>query len=361
MLMPAKIVNATYAAPLRRFAQECLSIIELDDWTDERRRWFDADTFPLGVVVRNAPPREERIVSIRARGENFRLGQHELPVGTLSSEWALVPPDVSAILRRLRREHAPLSEVLGRNAIMGVKTGDNRNFFLDALRVDNGQLVTIENLRVPLTAVCRCVRGRDVRRWSASTTRWMLWPPPAGWREAPPWLLTYARAHGAAVEAFRLSYVRPEHVGIKVAWKDLSRGMAAAVLPDIVDVSGYAIPVVPNQTLYSIDCVSLDEAYAIAALLNSSIVDALLIAVAERAKDAHYRYFARVVSRIPLPRVDEAGQPWRALVRASRQAHQGADVAVDIDTVVAALYGVTPAELRVLQRFTAGALQRDAC
>ncbi|MGZ7078656.1 MAG: Eco57I restriction-modification methylase domain-containing protein, partial [Thermoanaerobaculia bacterium] len=36
MLLPAKVVNATYAAPLRRFVQECLTLVELDDWSDER-------------------------------------------------------------------------------------------------------------------------------------------------------------------------------------------------------------------------------------------------------------------------------------------------------------------------------------
>ncbi|MGZ7078036.1 MAG: hypothetical protein ACXVJT_01370, partial [Thermoanaerobaculia bacterium] len=322
--------------------------------------WFDADTFPLGVVVRNEPPREPRAVSVRARGAAFSVAQHELPVGSLSSEWALLPVEAGAILHRLRRDHAPLSEVLGRNPIMGVKTGDNRCFFLSARTIENGALITDDDIRIPLTAVCRCVRGRDVRRWYAATTQWMLWPPPSGWREPPPWLVALAAARGVAPEVFRLSYVRPEHVGIKVAWKDLSRGMSAAVLPDVVHANGHAIPVVPNQTLYSIDCVSIDEAYAISAMLNSTIVDALLLAVAERAKDAHYRYFARIVSRIPLPRLDETSSEWRGLVRAARQGHQGATVADEVDALVAALYGVAPAELRVLQRFVAGALVPNA-
>src|SRR5260370_4840156 len=56
MLMPAKIANAGYAASLRRFAQEELSIVALDDWSDEARRYFDADTFPLRLVVRPGVP-----------------------------------------------------------------------------------------------------------------------------------------------------------------------------------------------------------------------------------------------------------------------------------------------------------------
>jgi len=37
MLMPAKIANAGYAAPLRRFAQEQLSLLDLIDWTGDPR------------------------------------------------------------------------------------------------------------------------------------------------------------------------------------------------------------------------------------------------------------------------------------------------------------------------------------
>src|ERR1700759_2059417 len=101
--------------------------------------------------------------------------------------------------------------------------------------------------------------------------------------------------------AVRLEYVRPEHVGIKVAWKDVSRGLCAVVLPDTVDVEGHAVTLVPNQTLYALDAATLDEAYALAAILNSTIVNALALRVAERAKDRHYRYFARTIARLPLP------------------------------------------------------------
>src|SRR5207253_7452967 len=55
LLMPAKVMNAAYAAPLRR-AAESLSIVALDDWTDRARKLFDADTFPLGITLSKRPP-----------------------------------------------------------------------------------------------------------------------------------------------------------------------------------------------------------------------------------------------------------------------------------------------------------------
>jgi hypothetical protein len=314
-----------------------MRIVAIHDWSDDprRRRWFDADTFPMGIVL----ARDERRapVCVTTHGESFALDDFGA-----TSEWALVPPDVAAVLRRLREEHPALAHVLGRKPIMGVKTGDNRNFFLDEKRITNGRLVTTDGVHVPLEAICRCVRGRDLQRWSVTASRWMLWPPANGWRKPPRWLRHLAQLRGMDAKEFRLSFVRPEHVGMKVAWKDLSRGMAAAVLPDVVSAAGRVFPLVPNQTLYMVDAVTLDEAWVIAAILNSTIAGALLVCVAERAKDAHYRYFGRTVAAMPFP---DAHPEWDRLVRAARRGHR------DLDAIVARLYGVSESELATLRAF----------
>jgi len=327
LLMPAKIANAAYAAPLRRRAAQ-QRIVAIDDWSDDprRRRWFDADTFPMGIVLSR---------------RTDEIACPPLYVST-NGEWMLIPPDVESILHRLREQHPPLAQALGRKPIMGVKTGDNRNFFLDEKRITNGRLVTTDGVHVPLEAICRCVRGRDLQRWSVTASRWMLWPPAKGWRKPPRWLQHLARLRGMDAKEFRLSFVRPEHVGMKVAWKDLSRGMAAAVLPDVVSAAGRVFPLVPNQTLYMVDAVTLDEAWVIAAILNSTIAGALLVCVAERAKDAHYRYFGRTVAAMPFP---DAHPEWDRLVRAARRGHR------DLDAIVARLYGVSESELATLRAF----------
>ena len=323
MLMPAKIANATYAAPLRRFTQEQLSLIDLIDWTGDPRRFFTADTFPLGVVARRGAAGTTRVTT---GGTTFEVGQRDLCL--TGNEWALVPPEIASTLRRIAAEHAPLVDALGRRPTMGVKTGDNQRFFVEGT-IDGGHLVTKDGVRIPMFALCRCVRGRDLRRWTTMQSQWMLWPPAARWKDAPEWM-----------RHLRLAFVRPEHVGVKVAWKDVSRGMAAAVLPDIVHVDGHAVPLVPNQTLYSIDTVSLDEAYVIAAILNSTIADAFFLATAERAKDDHYRYFGRTVGRLPMPRIAPDVAAWDKLVRVSRAAHRSGRTPEELDVIIAELYGV---------------------
>jgi hypothetical protein len=332
LLMPAKILNAAYAAPLRRAANG--HVIAVHDWSDDprRRKWFEADTFPLGIVL-------QRRAGVSPPGRADARPALEV-LTEIGSEWALLPPEVAEILQRLRGAHRPLSDVLHRRPFMGVKTGDNRNFFLDA--------ETIRALRIPFTALCRCVRGRDLQRWKVGESQWMLWPPRDGWSDPPRWLEKLAAARGMQPADFRLSFVRPEHVGVKVAWKDLSRGLAAAVLPDVVHVREQPVPLIPNQTLYALDAASLDEAYLIAAILNSTVAGALLVSIAERAKDAHYRYFGRTVAALPWP---DAGAEAERLTRLARRAHRGTDVAEELDEIVARLYGVTAGELSTLRAF----------
>lgn len=350
LLVPAKLLNAGYAAPLRRFASSSSRVVALDDWSSDAQRHFDADTFPLGITLaqRNGSPPPASI-SVSAAGQSFAVRPDALSLG--GGEWSLLPPDVHAILARLYATHAPLADALGRVPIMGVKTGDNSAFFLDVKRVRRNAIETTDGLHVPLSAVCRCVRGRDVRRWQVAEPAWMLWPPAGGWRKPPRWVERFAEMRGVDVDMLRLRYVRPEHVGIKVIWKDLSRGLCAAVLEEAVRLGDRGIPLVPNQTLYALDAVSIDEAYVLAALLNSTIVNALAIAIAERAKDFYFRYFGRMVARLPLPAVAPSHPSWTRLLRAARRARRHPQSAAGIDATVAALYGVSAEEHARLESF----------
>ncbi len=296
LLMPAKMMNAAYAAPLRR-AAESLSIIALDDWTENARRLFDADTFPLGITV--AKRRPGSAVQISANGETYSLSQQALSVA--GSEWSLLSPEIFDIVARLYRHHPPLQETLRRRPVMGVKSGDNGSFFLDVKRVHGHWVETVDGLRIPLRFVVRCVRGRDLTPGGINAASWMLWPPRGGWDRIPRWLERFAQRRGIDPDDMQLAYIRPEHVGIKVVWKDLARGICAAVLRDHEMVAGHRVSLVPNQTLYALEANSLEEAKMIAAILNSTIVNALAVITAERAKDFHYRYFGRTIARIPLP------------------------------------------------------------
>ena len=341
MLMPARIATTHYAAPLRRALSSRL--VSVTDCSAHRagRSWFDADVEALAVIARS---------SVASTGSHLPAPE---PPPTISADfgiigrsaaWTHAPREVLTILQRLLATQLPLEDALQR-PMMGVKTGQNRLFFLTGGRICGAHLVTVEGVPIPLAAVCRAVRGRDVRRWQITGAEWMLWFPEL---HDGPWLAQFATARGVDPRALRLTYASAAHLGLRVAWKDISRGFSAVVMEADVRVSGRVFPLVPNQTVYFLPARSYDEAHAAAAVLNSTVAGALLLATAERMKDAHYRYFARNVASLPWPDIRRL-QP--KLARLSGAAHRGRNVDSEIDDLVARAYGVAPDEQEQLQLY----------
>ena len=352
LLLPGKIATAAYASRLRRTLVADTELLSIGDWSDRSRELFDADTFPMSVSLRKVKPRSGQ-VSVSSDGTAWKTPRISLPLNGEGSPWLLAPPAVREVIDRIRLRHAPLSEVLGRCPLMGVKTGDNRSFMFDELELTaRGTLYSPSlDLEIPRTAVCRTVRGRDVRAWKATASTWMLWPPQAGWSAGLEWARKLAKALGVELDVLRLSWLRAEHLGMKVVWKDVSRLLQAAVLPQSVEIGGHEFPLIPNQTLYSIDACSLEEARTISALLNSTVARALALVTAERAKDNHFRFFGSLIAGLPFPSISQNGSDWRELVRLARQAEAGAEVSERLNLIVARVYGLDAGEMTILSGF----------
>jgi hypothetical protein len=263
------------------------------------------------------------------------------------------------ILRRVSGRFDTLAGALGRRPRMGVKTGANGTYLIESISLRRGEIVDdLSGAVIPPQNIVRCVRGRDVRRWRATDSVWMLWPPPlVRGGSVPGWLRVFARSRGADPQELKLAYVRPEHLAMKVGWKDVSRGLQAVVIPPETSVGGSRFAVVPNQTVYFVDAATLDEAYAISAILNSSIAGAFALVTADRAKDAHFRYFGTLVASLPWPRVEPQSARWPELVRLARRAHRGAAVEGEIDELVGELYGIGAAERATLREFADARLE----
>ncbi|HXI13062.1 MAG TPA: DNA methyltransferase [Thermoanaerobaculia bacterium] len=346
MLVPAKFASAGYAWKLRERHSNYLS--QLHDWSDRGKKLFGADTFPLGITL-SKRQRVTRDIAIWSDGQERLALRAEI---VTEQEWLLAPPEVSALIHRLRKSFPPLSDTLGRVPLMGVKTGANDRFFLPELVLSgNGASIPGSRVRIPIEHLCRAVRGRDVRRWHAGASCWMLWPPMRGWSNPPAWVLELANHMATTPDSFRLSFVKPEHLGMKVVWKDVSKGLQAAVLPEMVRISGTDFPLIPNQTTYFLDAVSIDEAHFLSAFLNSTVLNAVAIASAEHAKDFHQRFFGTLVSRLPLPQVHANDAVRGDLVRLGRRAVLRPDIAVEIDQIVEKLFGITSEEHEILSAY----------
>jgi hypothetical protein len=113
--------------------------------------------------------------------------------------------------------------------------------------------------------------------------------------------------------------------------------------------------VVPINTVYFIGLPEPD-AHVLCAYLNSLPVRTFARAIAERAKDAHFRFFAWTMALLPLPagwRTANA-EPLREISRAAHTAGEiGPEAREKLDAIVARSYGLGATERKALAAFDA--------
>jgi hypothetical protein len=198
-----KWLRAGYGEPLRRLFSERAVFEEILDF-GHAPIFEDADTFPCIIVARRRPAEPESAadpesptVSVcpvpRDRSAELSLDnyvhEHAYPVPWSrygAEPWSLEPPDVDALMQRIRERGTPLAEFLGVKPYRGVLTGLNEAFLID------------DATRTALTSddpgcdhiIKPYLRGQDIKRWAPDWQGlWMIvlkssgdhaWP----WRDA---------------------------------------------------------------------------------------------------------------------------------------------------------------------------------
>jgi hypothetical protein len=210
------------------------------------------------------------------------------------------------------------------------------------------------------------VRGADVSAWRYRTPCQVIWVHGEDGRvaAAPRRLAGYLRRHEGRLAArdgdnstsgtlFRVSAAC---LGAKLAWHDLAETLNAVAIPARVrSPLGFEAPVIPLNTVYFIPCPDLDRARILAALFNSLPVRTFARAIAERAKDARFRFFAWTIAVLPLPAGWDRAAVAGPLLTISRAAHaaEGIEPAAQagLDRLVGAAYGLTDADMEALAAF----------
>jgi hypothetical protein len=122
-------------------------------------------------------------------------------------------------------------------------------------------------------------------------------------------------------------------------------------------VTGVAAPVVPLNTVYFIATPCARDAHLLAGYLNSMPVRTFARAIAERAKDAHFRFFAWVIALLPLPHDWHDGAAAGRVIAISREAHRAGAIEprlrAELDLLVAGTYGLGADEVESIARFDA--------
>jgi hypothetical protein len=396
MLLPAKVLRSGYGGGGRALLLRETRIHEVRDHALDQRSIFRADAFAAELVVTRAAAaghgRPVRVSMIR-RGRaplEYEAAQADLPIDPADtrSPWLLAPPACVQALRRMRAAGPELAAVRGLPIRRGVVTGANDALIIRRATRRIGDLAEVEaegyersrrrgarsaaagrfHGLVEASALRPILRGSDITAWRHDIRRHLVWchdDRTAAPAPPPPRAAAYLERHRRALlrrsgrrgdaplgAVFRLGV---DALGAKVAWPDLAADLQAVAIGATVRSLGRDTPLIPLNTTYYVPVESDEDAMALAALLNSAPVRTFARAIAERAKDARFRFMARCIGRVPIPPAWSRGPLRTRLVSLATSAHAAgalatADRAV-LDATVAEIYGLDDADRRALAEF----------
>ena len=389
-LLPAKIIRSLYAGGARQRLLSDSPILSIRDCSLDQHAIFRADAFAASIVTRrpapDAPaPARVRVCLVRKdRNElEFDIDRADLPLlrDEPAAPWLLAPEKPRLAMRHMQKQGAPLGLHDGLRVRRGVFTGANRVLLVDHATPRIGGLATIRTLgfdaardsqAAAFEAVVESrqlrpvVRGTDIRPWAWKSDQLVIFLHDESGRATPPTprlgrflhrhrdMLSRRSGsrHGLPIGAlFRVSRDTFAH---KVAWQDLASTLEAVALPaNARSCLGDHGPVIPLNSSYFIPTTDPDLSLILAAILNSTPIRAFARTIAERAKDARFRFFAWTVAALPLP--PDWPQLAQTLLPIARMAHADKGLAepdaLRLDHIVARAYHLDHRQLEHLAEF----------
>jgi hypothetical protein len=179
-----KWLKAGYAEALRDLFANKAYIEFVADFGHAKHFFPDADVFPSVVVVRKPVPGEtgsdntqvcvitrdavpEKGLSIAVAAATYPLPRSHFT----KQSWTLEPPDVVALLNKIKGAGVPLAEYAGAKPLYGIKTGFNEAFLIDTPTRDR---LVKEDPRCA-EIIKSYLRGQDIERWwSPWSGLWMI-------------------------------------------------------------------------------------------------------------------------------------------------------------------------------------------
>jgi len=284
-------------------------------------------------------------------------------------------------------------------AYAGVYTGLNQVYWVDVIsETPEGLLITNPPLSgqkkvvkqvkqvVEKDLVYPLVRGRDIKKWWVSRDyRYIILPHTSNGdvideqklKIKYPLTYSYLKNYEELLlkrkikpflgEKPKQPFYRVDNIGsytfypYKVVWKEVSArmkagGFYATVIEPFADKYLTVKPVIPDHTVVLIPLSNLDEAYYLAGVLNSSILQGAFT----------YAVVSSIGEQILIPRYNSSNKTHQKISKLSKKAHEIArkiyeenredlkenlkKIEEKIDKIVAQLYGITDEELEEIKK-----------
>jgi methylase of polypeptide subunit release factors len=266
----------------------------------------------------------------------------------------------------------------GANAVYWVDIVYKRPDGLVVVRnITEGAKVKVDEVTEPIEPdlLYPLLRGRDVQRWKAEPSAWILVPHTVatGWQAISEEQMqrNYPRTWGY-LSRFRQVLLN------RVAYKLLRMGHPFYILKDIstytfapwkvvwtrlarIEAAVVGLhegkPIVPQETVTLVECSSANEAHYICALVNSSPFQFAAISYSQEGGKSMGSM--HILEHIRIPRFDPKNPVHCRLAELSMQAHEAArigdemrlrEIEAEIDRWAAKLWNLTDDELRDIQQ-----------
>lgn len=178
-----KWLKAGYAERLRKLFAEDAWVEFMADFGHARRFFPDADVFPCVIAVRkpdgSAVP-ETFDLAVIPRDDLPRNGLAEAVQaasyvarrdGLTAEPWTLEPPDVAALIAKIKANGTPVSDYAGVKPYRGVLTGFNEAFLIDTATKE--RLIAEDGRAADI--IRPYLRGQDIGRWKPDWAGlWMI-------------------------------------------------------------------------------------------------------------------------------------------------------------------------------------------
>ena len=316
LLVPAKLWRSLAGGGTRALLARSARLLRLEDWS-EAPCTFDAAVYP-SVIVASTPARGADELHAAIRRQSLEVAWCGSPASIrfdpadAASPWLLLPPAVRVAFDRLSAHGHPLGDCSLGRPTLGVKCGCNDAFVVEVTGCADGIASVSQGTRrgsVECDLVRPLLRGENVVPWRLpSTSMAIVWThggdgaplvslPHHAARWLAPWRTRLASRADLRGTRRWWSLFRTESADrrrTRVVWGDFGRAPRAAVIPA-------GDPTVPLNSCYALAVDDPDDAFALAALLNSVVAAAWLGAIAEPARGGWHRYLAWTVSLLPVP------------------------------------------------------------
>lgn len=385
MIVSNKFLRARYGAPVRKRIAEVATVEEIVDFAGLPvfraatvrtivliTRKADGDTkspdtlYSPPLPVETFGQVETRAVAL---ADAIRPLVYHVPADELRTDgWGLLQPEYSRLLERLSDGSKNLKEFIGRDACMGVKSGLTAAFLIDA---ETRASIVAANPAAKEIIVPH-IQGREIRRYDVQANgEYLIYTHHGVPIETYPAVREYLRPFKDRLEARATEQEWYELQQPQFAYAELFR-RPKIVFPDMatncrfaLDQDGYF----GSNTVYFLP----SDDRALLALLNSQLslfYFRQICAALEGPGEAYLRFFGQYLKGFPV-RLDDTKRRAALAELAERQirSHRGRDavrsphqrVAIEreiaaldtqIDALVYELYGLTDAEIAIVESAT---------